>query len=69
MKVLIFDPVGGASGDMILAGLVHLGCPAGNIMDSIEMLGLGRHNIRLEDKIVSGISCLHLDFDALDEAH
>ena len=34
MKILIFDPVGGASGDMILGSLLHLGCPVDTLTGS-----------------------------------
>jgi pyridinium-3,5-bisthiocarboxylic acid mononucleotide nickel chelatase len=67
MKILIFDPVGGASGDMILASLIGLGCPIGHIQGTLDQLGLGKPVIRLEDKKVNGISCLKLGFDICDE--
>jgi pyridinium-3,5-bisthiocarboxylic acid mononucleotide nickel chelatase len=67
MKILIFDPVGGASGDMILASLIGLGCPISHIQGTLELLGLGKPVIRLEDKKINGISCLKLGFDICDE--
>ncbi|HEY9159924.1 MAG TPA: nickel pincer cofactor biosynthesis protein LarC [Desulfomonilia bacterium] len=67
MKALIFDPVGGASGDMILASLIELGCPVSHIQDTLELLGLGKPVIRLENKKVNGVSCLKLDFEVRDE--
>lgn len=67
MKILIFDPVGGASGDMILASLIKLGCPISHIQSTLEILGLGKPVISLENKKVNGISCLKLDFEIDDE--
>jgi pyridinium-3,5-bisthiocarboxylic acid mononucleotide nickel chelatase len=68
MKALIFDPVGGASGDMILASLIELGCPISHIQDTLTLLGLGNPVIHLENRKVNGISCLKLDFEIDDEA-
>jgi uncharacterized protein (TIGR00299 family) protein len=67
MKALIFDPVGGASGDMILASLIELGCPISHIHSTLELLGLGKPVIGLENKKINGISCLKLDFEIHDE--
>jgi pyridinium-3,5-bisthiocarboxylic acid mononucleotide nickel chelatase len=67
MKALIFDPVGGASGDMILASLIELGCPLRHIQETLTLLGLGKPVIRLENRKINGISCLKLDFDICDE--
>ena len=67
MKILIFDPVGGASGDMILASLIQLGCPISHIQSTLELLGLGKPIICLQDKKINGISCLKLGFDIYDE--
>jgi pyridinium-3,5-bisthiocarboxylic acid mononucleotide nickel chelatase len=67
MKVLVLDPVGGASGDMILASLIQLGCPVSHIQGTLELLDLGKPVICLHEKIVNGISCLNLGFDICDE--
>jgi pyridinium-3,5-bisthiocarboxylic acid mononucleotide nickel chelatase len=67
MKVLIFDPVGGASGDMILASMIQLGCPISHIQSTLELLSLGKPVICLENKKINGISCLKLSFDICDE--
>jgi pyridinium-3,5-bisthiocarboxylic acid mononucleotide nickel chelatase len=67
MKILILDPVGGASGDMILASLIQLGCPVSHIQSTLELLDLGKPVISLREKIINGISCLNLGFDICDE--
>lgn len=67
MKALIFDPVGGASGDMILASLIELGCPLSHIQDTLSLLGLGKPLISIENRKINGISCLKLDFEIRDE--
>lgn len=69
MKILIFDPVGGASGDMILGSLIHLGCPPGHIESALASLGLGPFAMRLEEKMVHGIATLNLGFETPEQYH
>ncbi len=68
MQVLIFDPVGGASGDMILGSLIHLGCPLEALTRCYDRLGLGPFTIRTGIREVQGISTFDLHFD-IDEEH
>ncbi|MEA3222528.1 MAG: nickel pincer cofactor biosynthesis protein LarC [Thermodesulfobacteriota bacterium] len=63
MKVLIFDPIGGASGDMILGSLIHLGCPIEYLQGILDGLDLGGYNIKTSLKKVNGIESLDLKFD------
>ncbi|MBM4270709.1 MAG: nickel pincer cofactor biosynthesis protein LarC [Deltaproteobacteria bacterium] len=62
MKILVFDPVGGASGDMILGSLVHLGCPLDYLKDSLNALNLGPFDIRVDFKKVHGIVTVDIGF-------
>jgi uncharacterized protein (TIGR00299 family) protein len=63
MKILVVDPFGGISGDMLMAGLIHLGCPAPLVEDSLDALGLGRCGLRVEGDSVGGVPCLKAGFD------
>lgn len=63
MKVLVIDPVGGVSGDMLLAGLIHLGCPAAFLEEVYAGLDLGTYALHVSRDSISGISCLHVKFD------
>lgn len=63
MKVLVIDPVGGISGDMLLAGLIHLGCPASFLEEVYACLDLGPYTIHVSPDSVGGISCMHVKFD------
>lgn len=69
MKVLIIDPVGGISGDMLLAGLMQLGCPQGHLEEVFGRLDLGSYVMHAEDMHISGISCRHIHFDIPESVH
>ena len=64
MKVLVFDPVGGASGDMILGSLVQLGCPVEYLKEVILGLksGIGPADIHVTEKWVSDIMAEDIAF-------
>jgi uncharacterized protein (DUF111 family) len=68
VKVLIIDPVGGISGDMLLAGLIHLGCPEGYLREILGMLPVGSFELQTRRKQVNGIDALNLSF-AFEETH
>lgn len=63
MKVLIFDPIGGASGDMILGSLIHLGCPIEYLQGILDGLDLGEYSIKTSFKKINEIESLDLKFD------
>lgn len=63
MKVLVIDPVGGISGDMLLAGLIHLGCPAFFLEEVYAGLDLGTYTIHVSPDSVNGITCMSVRFD------
>ncbi len=62
-RVLIIDPIGGVSGDMLLAGLIHLGCPCGYLEEVFGSLGIGPFALHVTDQCISSISCLHVRFE------
>ena len=62
MKILIIDPVGGISGDMLLAGLVHMGCPVDYLKDILGRLPVDSFFLETSQRSVHGISALHLSF-------
>lgn len=69
MKVLIIDPVGGISGDMLLAALIHLGCPQAYLEEVYGHLDLGRYSMQVTGRDISGVSCMHLHFDIPESDH
>lgn len=60
MKLLAFDSVGGAGGDMILAALIDLGADRGALERALSGLGLGRVELACERAVSGGISGLRL---------
>jgi len=62
VKILILDPVGGASGDMILGSLIQLGCPQEVIVSALQAVKGGPFHMRLENKSVHGIRAMDLGF-------
>jgi uncharacterized protein (TIGR00299 family) protein len=63
MKILIFDPIGGASGDMILGSLIHFGCPVSHLKKTFDSLGIGKYAIKTSPKKINGIEAIDLKFD------
>lgn len=68
MNILIIDPIGGISGDMLLASLIHLGCPVEYLEDVFRMLGIGPLQVHAKQDSVNGISCISLTFE-VPESH
>jgi pyridinium-3,5-bisthiocarboxylic acid mononucleotide nickel chelatase len=66
MNVLIVDPFGGISGDMLLGSLVHLGCPTGYLEEVFGKLNIGPFHMHTKADSIHGISCLGLTFDIPD---
>ncbi|MCU0575787.1 MAG: nickel pincer cofactor biosynthesis protein LarC [Desulfobacterota bacterium] len=62
MKVLVIDPVGGISGDMLLAGLIQLGCPVALLEELYRRLSLGPYTLHVTAETISGIACLQVKF-------
>lgn len=62
MKILILDPVGGASGDMILGSLIQLGCPIEHVLAALKSIDIEPFELRVADKSVHGIQALDFGF-------
>ncbi len=60
MKVLIFDPFAGISGDMTVAALLDLGLPLAWLQDFVAGLGVGEVKVSCERVERSGIACTRL---------
>jgi pyridinium-3,5-bisthiocarboxylic acid mononucleotide nickel chelatase len=57
MRIAVFDPFSGASGDMILGTLVDAGMPLEDLQSKLSALDLGGHALRaeqVEDRAVRG---------------
>lgn len=67
MRILVIDPVGGISGDMLLAGLVHMGCPVEYLRDILGRLPIDSFSLETSPRSVHGISALHLSFVCREE--
>ncbi|MDT8274152.1 MAG: nickel pincer cofactor biosynthesis protein LarC [Desulfomonilia bacterium] len=69
MAILMIDPVGGISGDMLLASLIHLGCPADYLKKILEELPMGTFDLRLTPGSINGIGCIGLSFETGPSDH
>jgi len=69
MKLLRFDSVGGASGDMILGALVGLGVSAESLNRMLAGLGLGDVHIHAEPASSHGLNGLRVHVHAHDHGH
>ncbi len=67
MRILVIDPVGGISGDMLLGSLVHLGCPVGYLEDMLRKLPVGDFTLETAPRSVHGIGALDLSFHCSHE--
>jgi uncharacterized protein (TIGR00299 family) protein len=63
MKVLIFDPFAGISGDMMLGALIDLGLPAEWLQQFVAGLGLGDIKVRIERTRRRGIDSGRVHFE------
>jgi uncharacterized protein (TIGR00299 family) protein len=68
MRSIIIDPVGGISGDMLLAGLIHAGCPEDHLLEIFTNLDIGPFRLKTQADSINGISCLGLKFE-IPESH
>ncbi|HOI08041.1 MAG TPA: nickel pincer cofactor biosynthesis protein LarC [Deltaproteobacteria bacterium] len=62
MGILIIDPIGGISGDMLLGSLVHLGCPVDYLNGVFAMLPVSGYSLETARRSVNGISSLDIAF-------
>jgi len=72
MRILYFDAVAGASGDMTVAALVSMGVEPGHLQAQLERLPVRGYQIRFSERDVHGIRAVKfdvsLDKDASDRA-
>jgi len=73
VNILIFDPIGGASGDMILGSLVHLGCPPEYLIETWDSLKLSKGStkelLKISEKRINGIVVADLRFSLQEDTH
>ena len=69
MKILSFDSIGGASGDMILAALVDLGVDAGALEHDLASLGIGPFRLEHSRAMTSHLAGTRLRVVAGDAPH
>jgi len=69
VKLLRFDSVGGASGDMVLAALLDLGLDAAVIEVRLRALGTEPFTIRAEQVVRGGFRGLQVDVTVHDHHH
>jgi len=67
MKILYFDLVGGASGDMILGALVDLGLPVEHLQNEWKKLGLSGWKLELEKTARQNIGATLMKLQVPDE--
>ena len=69
MKILYFDVLCGASGDMILSSLVDVGVPEDHLRKELAKLSIPGFFMALDKQKRSGIECSHLmlSWDGHDE--
>jgi len=63
MKILIIDPIGGISGDMLLGSLVHLGCPIEYLHEIYSLMPVGKFTIHTLEKSINNIAAIDLKFE------
>lgn len=69
MKILQFDSVGGASGDMILGALIDLGVSADAIQAAISSLAVEAIHLHADKVIVNGIHGTRVEVHTHDHDH
>lgn len=69
MRIAIFDPAAGISGDMTLGALLSLGLPPSWLEELPSRLGLGGVRVAVRDVRRSGITCKQVDFGIPEQPH
>lgn len=62
MRILIIDPVGGISGDMLLGSLIQLGCPEDYLNEVFAQLPVQGYSLSTAPRSVNGIMAANLSF-------
>ena len=69
MRIAIFDPAAGISGDMTLGALLSLGLPLSWLEELPGRLGVGDVRVAVRDVRRSGITCKKVDFEIPEQPH
>ncbi len=69
MRIAIFDPAAGISGDMTLGALLSLGLPASWLEELPRRLGVRDVRVAVRDVRRSGITCTHVEFEIPEQPH
>src|SRR5258708_6551144 len=69
MRIAIFDPAAGISGDMTLGALLALGVPPGWLAALPERLGLSGVGVTIRDVTRSGVGCKQVEFAIPEQPH
>ena len=69
MKALYFDCFSGISGDMTLGALIDLGIEEEVFLNEIKKLEIGGYNIKINKKLLNGITCTDVNVILDEHAH
>src|SRR5262247_3495164 len=69
MRIAIFDPAAGISGDMTLGALLSLGLPTSWLEELPSRLGVTDVRVAVRDVRRSGITCKQVDFGIPEQPH
>jgi uncharacterized protein (TIGR00299 family) protein len=69
MRIAIFDPAAGISGDMTLGALLSLGLPISWLEELPHRLGVRDVRVAVRDVRRSGVTCKKVDFEIPEQPH
>ena len=69
MKTAYFDCLSGASGDMILASLIHSGLDVSSLYEDLQLLPIGKFNISTHKTKRESVSSLRFEVEFQEEDH
>jgi uncharacterized protein (DUF111 family) len=69
MRIAIFDPAAGISGDMTLGALLSLGLPVSWLEELPARLGVRDVRVAVRDVRRSGVLCKQVEFEIPDQPH
>jgi pyridinium-3,5-bisthiocarboxylic acid mononucleotide nickel chelatase len=69
MRIAIFDPAAGISGDMTLGALLSLGLPTSWLEELPSRLGVTDVRVAVRDVLRSGITCKQVEFGIPEQPH
>ena len=65
--IALFEPLGGASGNMLLGAVLDTGVAAGELESWLQPLGLGGWKLVTREVVKGGIRATHMDFQVAEE--